>query len=181
MRLHVRRSGGDASRALRPQIPAENDGEERGRTQKKASTKSSIINIATIMHGFSNFLFAQLCALVLNRRSTPYDSPSNQLSPAKTALKKLEKNSTRTGPSRKIEVPAMAGAAVKTNPLLVQVQRESWGEGGAVEMSAFYGQRRNIRKTKEQEMISAIMELAYHGIMHPRHIAISITSQRKQN
>ena len=58
----------------------------------------------------------------------------------------------------------MAGAAVKTNPLLVQVHGGSWGEGGAVEMSAFYGQRRNIRKTKEQEMISAIMELAHPGI-----------------
>jgi len=27
----------------------------------------------------------------------------------------------------------------------------------------FYGQRRNIRKTKEQEMISAIMDLVEHG------------------
>lgn len=57
-------------------------------------------------------------------------------------------------------------AAVKTNPLLSQEERlvvnGSSGEN-VPEDPVFYGQRKKIRRTKEQEMISAILELAEYG------------------
>lgn len=56
--------------------------------------------------------------------------------------------------------------AVKTNPLLsreeLPVERSSIGENGP-ENAVFYGQRTKIRRTKEQEMITAILELAEYG------------------
>lgn len=61
-----------------------------------------------------------------------------------------------------------ASTAVKTNPLLTQTSREKPlaercnGEN-MPENPVFYGQRTKIRRTKEQEMISAILELAEYG------------------
>ena len=68
-----------------------------------------------------------------------------------------------------------AGTAVKTNPLLAEPSsappsRTHCSTGAGVsdqeaggDRPVFYGQRRNIRKTKEREMISAISQLAQHG------------------
>ena len=68
-----------------------------------------------------------------------------------------------------------AGTAVKTNPLLAEPSsapppRPHCSTGAGVsdqeaggDRPVFYGQRRNIRKTKEREMISAISQLAQHG------------------
>lgn len=56
-------------------------------------------------------------------------------------------------------------AVVKTNPLLSREERlmeRSSGEN-VPEDPVFYGQRTKIRRTKEQEMISAILELAEYG------------------
>ena len=55
----------------------------------------------------------------------------------------------------------MAPSTVKINPLM-----ESYDEGRAErgENPVFYGQRTKIRKTKEQEMISALLEVAQNGI-----------------
>ena len=53
---------------------------------------------------------------------------------------------------------ASPSGAVKVNPLLAG-SRESGGE------AAFHGQMSKIRRTKEREMMTAIMEVASHGKM----------------
>lgn len=57
---------------------------------------------------------------------------------------------------------ASPSGAVKVNPLLAG-SRESGGE------AAFHGQMSKIRRTKEREMVTAIMEVASHGKMILSH------------
>lgn len=60
----------------------------------------------------------------------------------------------------------MSFVTVKTNPLFHPPTADQ--SHMAEEKPLFYGQRRNIRKTKEQEMITAILELAKHGEYRPQ-------------
>ena len=53
--------------------------------------------------------------------------------------------------------PSVADGAVKVNPLLLSTS----GEGG--KGPQLCGQTEKIRRTKEREMLSAIMEVANHG------------------
>ena len=55
---------------------------------------------------------------------------------------------------------------IKTNPLFDSTSPSSENRGqrsGVAGQEVFYGQRRKIRKTKEQEMISVIMDVTNHS------------------
>ncbi|XP_064396754.1 uncharacterized protein LOC135343699 isoform X2 [Halichondria panicea] len=69
-------------------------------------------------------------------------------------------------------VPSGSSLVVKSNPLYTGGQQGVENENPESQMSVpcdgarnptFYGQRKNIRKTKEQEMITAIVDLVQYG------------------
>ena len=72
-----------------------------------------------------------------------------------------------TIPGAQDEPPAKV--VIKTNPLFAgqdhrrQQVLSSEIDGSQTNQEVFYGQRRKIRKTKEQEMINAIVDLTNHG------------------
>ena len=110
-------------------------------------------------------------ALLYHYRSSSRVSPSSRQPRSKLVFSACES-----------EVPIVS--AIKTNPLVslpshaptsaagarVRSRCCGAGENGtgsdagvAEDQPVFYGQRRNIRKTKEREMICAISQLAQYG------------------
>lgn len=149
MLLHVRRARRPAPRSLLLQIPAKSGGEWK----KEKVSKSDLLIINSSKNIIVNSHLSEDTDKTSKQECQVDPKPPKQYCDAATAAAKLKFQ--------------MAGA-VKINPLVAGSSRTSCGEKlvdglHTEENPVFYGQRTKIRKTKEQEMISALLEVAEKG------------------
>ena len=86
-----------------------------------------------------------------------HEPTPKRAAPAKTDAANAKYCDAATVAEKFRAAPSVADGAVKVNPLLLSTS----GEGGKGPLLC--GQTEKIRRTKEREMLSAIMEVANHG------------------